>query len=417
MRYPVKFVMLTTFATPLLAAYGMRKVLSASPEAKAGIRRFLIVLWLAMLSLILIILWVAHRSPSGRETWTITARNGVERAAFLSLVLATLYRMNRTRESGKQCLLGLAVLVLLWLDIVTHAPSQNPTVERTVYEPGLQPLRELDPRPTLGQSRAMTSYSALWRFHFTLLSDPFNTQLGCRLGLFADCNLLDGLPKVDGFYAIEIKEEFEARETLYLSTNTVPENYMNKDFLSRGIFYVATNNFATNLADFLGVCQITAPGKLFDWEARPTYLPLLSAGQKPVFVDATNSLRGLLEPAFNPRQVVYLPLEARPFITVPNETQARVFPGEFSAHGAVLETVAEAPTMVVAAQAWYPCWKAYVDGQPARVWRANHAYQALQVPGGRHRVELVYRDPSFLSGLAISGLTLIACVIGAFRRK
>jgi len=144
-------------------------------------------------------------------------------------------------------------------------------------------------------------------------------------------------------------------------------------------------------------------------------MPLLTAGQRPVFLDANASLQALLTPEFKPRQVVYLPVEAKPFITVTNETRARVVPKGFSAHCVTLEVEAEEPSLVVAAQTYYPCWRAYVDGQPTRLWRANHAFQALQVPAGRHKVELIYRDSRFLAGAAISWLTLIGCMVGALR--
>src|SRR5205823_1749211 len=110
----------------------------------------------------------------------------------------------------------------------------------------------------------------------------------------------------------------------------------------------------------------------------------------------------LLDPAFNPRQVVVLPVDAKPFVKVINQTQARIIPRQFSAHRVVLETIAEEPSMVVVAQTFYPCWRAYVDGQPARLWNANHAFQAFQVPVGSHKVQLIFRDRSFSAGLAIS---------------
>jgi uncharacterized membrane protein YfhO len=61
------------------------------------------------------------------------------------------------------------------------------------------------------------------------------------------------------------------------------------------------------------------------------------------------------------------------------------------------------------AQAWYPAWHAYVDGQPTRLWRANYAFQALEVPAGRHQIEIVYQDKKFYTGCVISIATLLAC--------
>jgi hypothetical protein len=411
MRFPVKFVFPAVFAIPLLAAFAVREMVHAAGENICENARRLFFIGSVFLVCIALALWVAHRDPGGQPPWTVILGNGLTRVTFVVLILGAFYALTKTATNRTRWLLGIGSIVLLWLDVVTHAPSQNPTVERAVYEPGLPPIKELKPEPQSGDSRAMISFSATWQYHFTLLSDPYNTYLNDRLGLFSDSNLLDGVPKVDGFFSLYPREEFEARTALYISTNVLPKNYLNEKFLTREMFHISTNNFATNLADFVGVCQITAPGKRpFDWEARSTYLPLVTAGQKPVFLDDAASLQGLLDPAFDPRRIVYLPLQARSLITVTNQTSARILSQSYSAHRVTLETEAKQPSMVVAAHTFYPCWRAYLDDYPVRLWRANHAYQALQVPAGRHRIELVYRDGKFLAGMAISGITLFGCL-------
>jgi len=65
--------------------------------------------------------------------------------------------------------------------------------------------------------------------------------------------------------------------------------------------------------------------------------------------------------------------------------------------------------MVVVAQAYYHPWHAYVDGEPTRLWRANYAYQALEVPPGKHQVRLVYEDHMFWGGVLLSLAALLAC--------
>ena len=71
--------------------------------------------------------------------------------------------------------------------------------------------------------------------------------------------------------------------------------------------------------------------------------------------------------------------------------------------------------MVVVAQAYYHPWRATMDGRSAHLWRANHAFQAMEVPAGRHRVQLVYRDRSLRLGVFVSVATLLALVIAWFR--
>ena len=65
-------------------------------------------------------------------------------------------------------------------------------------------------------------------------------------------------------------------------------------------------------------------------------------------------------------------------------------------------------------------WKAYVDGKEAEILKANVAFMALDIPGGRHSVELVYETPGLRAGLIISvGSTvfLIMLVMVEKRRR
>jgi uncharacterized membrane protein YfhO len=60
-----------------------------------------------------------------------------------------------------------------------------------------------------------------------------------------------------------------------------------------------------------------------------------------------------------------------------------------------------------------------VDDQPVRLLRANHAFQALQVPAGQHHVTLVYVDRMFhygaLVSLLASAIWLARCLRGRKR--
>ena len=73
--------------------------------------------------------------------------------------------------------------------------------------------------------------------------------------------------------------------------------------------------------------------------------------------------------------------------------------------------------MISIAQSYYPAWHAYVDGKSARLWQANHAFQALEVPAGQHRVALAYEDKWFHVGLTTSVITLSVWLFGWFRAK
>ena len=77
---------------------------------------------------------------------------------------------------------------------------------------------------------------------------------------------------------------------------------------------------------------------------------------------------------------------------------ARVLDARFANHEVSIQTEAPAPSLVVISQTHYPAWKAYVDGRSVTIWRANYAFQALEVPAGRHQIRLVYEDKKLLVG-------------------
>ena len=66
---------------------------------------------------------------------------------------------------------------------------------------------------------------------------------------------------------------------------------------------------------------------------------------------------------------------------------------------------------VVLLGAWYPGWKAYVDGREVDVLKANHAFKAVKLPAGEYRVKFVFESETFRNGFWITMITLAAVII------
>ncbi len=73
------------------------------------------------------------------------------------------------------------------------------------------------------------------------------------------------------------------------------------------------------------------------------------------------------------------------------------------------------PSYVVISQAWFPGWKAYIDGEEVPVWRANYAFNAIAVPAGSNTIEFVYEPSSLRVGgwISLASLGAAALLIGA----
>ena len=406
--YPVKYVLLVTFIAPLLAAFALARVQRSETESQKSesenpTTRFrpltpvsVTALAAVLLAIIAAILVWAWRFPFPTDDTRATLLNGLTRAAFLIASAGLLVAMIRTTNPVWRRFAPVALLLVAWLDVLTHEPTQNPTVAPWIYEPGLARAKlAMQPQPVVGESRVMATSFADKKFMEFSMSKPQDNFIVKRLGFFADCNLLDDVPKVGGFFSLLPRECGEFHLVLARATNA-----------SLG-----------GVLDFLGVSQITAPEKFFDWEPRTNAHPLITAGQRPVFLDDANALWSLVTPQFDGSKFVFLPPEAKSLVTVTNQTVARVTGWRFGAERAEAEVEAEAPSLVVVAQTYYHRWQAFVDDKPVPLLRANYAFQAVQIPAGKHRVRLAYVDRGFQIGAGISLVALAICGAGLAVRR
>jgi uncharacterized membrane protein YfhO len=83
----------------------------------------------------------------------------------------------------------------------------------------------------------------------------------------------------------------------------------------------------------------------------------------------------------------------------------------------VIETSGDRNGWLILTDAWYPGWRATVDGTPVEIARADVLFRAVPVPAGRHRVEFVFAPMSLWIGAGISLLALIGCAAALFLTK
>jgi hypothetical protein len=58
-------------------------------------------------------------------------------------------------------------------------------------------------------------------------------------------------------------------------------------------------------------------------------------------------------------------------------------------------------------------WRATIDGADAPLRVANLAYQAIEVPAGKHRIELVYSNPLVVPSAIVSAIAVLLIAVGA----
>jgi len=90
-----------------------------------------------------------------------------------------------------------------------------------------------------------------------------------------------------------------------------------------------------------------------------------------------------------------LPAESRPATTV---AIAR-----YRFNTVDLGVTAEQPGIVVLCDVMYPGWRAYVDGQPAPILKADGIFRGVKVPAGEHRVSFRFEPQPLRRGMMLMG--------------
>jgi uncharacterized membrane protein YfhO len=99
------------------------------------------------------------------------------------------------------------------------------------------------------------------------------------------------------------------------------------------------------------------------------------------------------------------------------EPRARILARDFTPARQSIDVETPAATMVVICQAYYHNWEASVDGKATHLWRANYAFQAVEVPAGKHRILLQYKDKALRLGGMLSAASVLVCAGGWLKMR
>jgi len=129
-----------------------------------------------------------------------------------------------------------------------------------------------------------------------------------------------------------------------------------------------------------------------------------------VIPDDDAQLTRLARADFDPAAVAILPA-APPPVAAPTapEPAPQI---TYAPNRAEVRASVAAPAVLMLSDAYSDDWRVTVDGQPARLYRANYAFRGVWLPPGEHTVVFSYRPRAFLIGGAISLLMLL--MLGAY---
>lgn len=113
---------------------------------------------------------------------------------------------------------------------------------------------------------------------------------------------------------------------------------------------------------------------------------------------------------FDPYKVALLDANVAlpsPTCTVPAKVTVR----ERSSSRFLATVAGSGSSLLVISQAYYPGWKARVDGKKAKIFAVDGVIQGLMVPGGQHTVELDFLPKSFFVGCIVTTLAILMLLL------
>lgn len=355
-----------------------------------------------------------------RDWWIVSA--------ILAAALLLYHFARRKSVSAKAFATAIIVLTLVDLWLV------NGKINNPVDDAVMQQYLQADQLSTFLQQDQST-------FRIFPVQDPFT-----GLNLFGEDKwAAHGIQSVGGYHAAKprvIQDFFDA--------TAIAPTYLQHFFAvgqreGRNVLMMRPDSLRDNrllehhnqLLDFLNAKYVITPYPLpLEHMVERAQVPYVANGQQvPLMVfentrvlpraylvgeyrqidEAKATLELLASPEFDPRRQVLL--RTKPSVEpAPDSTATSELTG-YGLHRISVKTQSVRPQLLVVSDTYYPPgWRASIDGEPAEILQANHAFRAIAVPAGTHDVVLEAHSGSFTTGmwltLASSGLVGLLLVLG-----
>jgi hypothetical protein len=99
----------------------------------------------------------------------------------------------------------------------------------------------------------------------------------------------------------------------------------------------------------------------------------------------------------------------------PADSAATIKQVAFDNENVKYESNAGAPHVAVFSEIFYKDWKAYIDGKPVPIAKADYVLRALLIPAGKHNIEFKFEPTVYYTGstlTAISGWIILLLILG-----
>jgi hypothetical protein len=334
-----------------------------------------------------------------------TLRLGVTLIAAGVLILA--WREKAVRQAHGRAWWRIAVAAFVALDLLFFGWPLVPSVDRSLYQGSTDtsdilaqetdPVRVYWPTDPSHRNRRLDAES---RVKFTYLSfgafGPRDVDYWweMREAVFPNAGMLDGISLVNNFEPLLVGRYADVLRVAMKAPDLVPV---------MGATHVASDEPWPGGEPIHAVGDVT----LYRLPGAPGRAWVVPSARQ---VTSDDFLTALSEPEFDPTAEVLLETLVSDSQSPVSSLQSLAL--QDGANRVTIRVSLDAPGYLVLADTWYPGWRATVDGRPAEILLANHAFRAVLLDGGEHVVEMVYRPSSVLVGGAVSLVAVMALVAG-----
>lgn len=380
-RNPARMGVFIAFAGSILAAYGADALLQG-PAGEAERKRWrsaLLGIGGTALALILAALLglLDGLFPflAGAEARTFVRRELLAAAVTVAVCTGLLIALVRnTKAAG---LIGLALAVVTFADLYRVGAEQNTSPQ--------------NPEDHFARARPVVEYIRGQEGLFRV--NTRNSQ-----GMIMDRNqgLMDRIFTMEGYTPLVLQRIFP------------PANSQEAYFDLLNIRYYT---YTDTVRGTIGLRE------------RPDYL------QRAYVVHTTLTARNeeevraaMTAPSFDPRRMAVVEdSTVAPMTLAEGDPVSTVRVTGFRSNSIVLDVETSHDGYLVLSEAYYPGWRARVDGIDTPVRRTNYTMRGIVVPRGTHQVAFTYEPASFHRGAAVTGVTLAGCLAGVaagwYRRR
>ncbi len=371
---PARWNLIPVFALALLAAFG-----ADGWRAPEGRTLYWMRLATAGAAMVALAAWlIGALNPTIRQTFTLTFM-----VAGIWLFVFCLIALLRPERLTVPWIALTGVLVMLDLGLANRGlnPSQPLLLytKESALASRVEPEHRVYMPPDLEQEM---------KFERTHRFDTFEPEIGwdvVRDAGLPNTTSLDGIPSANNFdpllperYSIWMQalEELGEEDRLpYLRLMDVGWYAVEDAIAPSGVRYLAVEDPAR--------ARLVYEAR---WEATPE-----------------QALASVFEIGFDPTQSVVLEGSGEVGNAEPGSGEIVRFEQD-GPNRIEIEYGSTHDAWLVLSDAWYPGWRAAVDGEATELLHADYLFRALRVPSGMHTVAFTYRPPSFIVGSSLSGL-------------